>query len=67
MDFDLASRIFLDHSSSYSSYDKPYFDYRNRRARLVTEGALERLKIKLRVLFRKCESNKETVKLYGLA
>ena len=67
MNFDLANRIFLDHSSSYSSYDKPYFDYRNRRARLVTEGALGRLKIKFRVLFRKCESDKKTVKLYGLA
>ena len=34
-------------------------------ARLVTEGTLGRLKIK--VLFRKCESNKETLKLYGFS
>ena len=47
--------------------DKRYFNYRNSRARLVTEGTLGRLKIKFKVLFRKCESNKETLKLYGLA
>ena len=47
--------------------DKRYFNYRNSRARLVIEGAFGRLKIRFRVFFRKCESNKETVKLYGLA
>ena len=47
--------------------DKRYFNYRNSWARLVTEGAFGRLKMRFRVLFRKCESNKETVKLYGLA
>ena len=46
--------------------DKQYFNYSNSHARLVTEGAFVRLKIKVRVLFLKCESNKETVKLYGL-
>ena len=47
--------------------NKQYFNYRNSRTRLVTEGAVWRLKIEFRVLFRKCESNKETLKLYGLA
>ena len=47
--------------------NKRYFNYRNSRARLVTEGAFGRLKIRFRVLFRKCETNKETVKLYCLA
>ena len=47
--------------------NKRYFNYRNSRARLVTEEALGRLKIKCSALFRKCESNKETAKLYGLA
>ena len=47
--------------------EKRYFNYRNIRARLVTERAFGRLKIRFRVLFRKCESNKEIVKLYGLA
>ena len=35
--------------------------------KLVTEGAFGRLKSRFRVLYRKCECNKETVKLYGLA
>ena len=47
--------------------DKGYCSYRNSQARLVTEGALERLKIKFRALFRKCKSNKESLKLYVLA
>ena len=47
--------------------DKQYFNYKNSRARLVSEGAFGRLKIRFIVLFSKCESNKETVKLYGLA
>ncbi|XP_057294674.1 uncharacterized protein LOC130623211 [Hydractinia symbiolongicarpus] len=45
----------------------PYLRRRHSRARLVTEGAFGRLKSRFRVLFRKCESNKETVKLCGLA
>ena len=55
------------HRDAMLSDDKQYFNYRNSRARLVTEGAVWRLKIEFRVLFRKCESNKETLKLYGLA
>ena len=47
--------------------DKQYFNYSNSHARLVTEEAFGRLKIRFRILFLKCESNKETVKLYGLA
>ena len=47
--------------------DKRYFNYRNGRARLVTEGALGRLKIKFRFLSHKYESNKKTLNLYGLA
>ena len=55
------------HRDAMLSDNKQYFNYRNSRARLVTEGAVWRLKIEFRVLFRKCESNKETLKLYGLA
>ena len=55
------------HGDAILPDDKRYFIYENSRARLVTEGALGRLKIKFRVLSRKCESNKETLNLYGLA
>ena len=34
---------------------------------MVREGGFEQLKGRFRVLYRKCESNKETVKLMGLA
>ena len=54
------------HGDAILPDEKRYFNHRNSRARLVTEGTLGRLKIKLKVLFRKCESNKETLKLYGL-
>ena len=59
--------ILKPHRDAMLSDNKQYFNYRNSRARLVTEGAVWRLKIEFRVLFRKCESNKETLKLYGLA
>ena len=55
------------HRDAILSDAKGYCSYRNSQATLVTEGALERLKIKFRALFRKCNSNKETLKLYVLA
>ena len=54
------------HGDAILPNDKRYFNHRNSRARIVTEGAFSRLKIRFRVLFLKCESNKETVKLYSL-
>ena len=54
------------HGDAILPDDKQYSNYRNSRERLVTEGALGRLKIKLRVVFRKCESNKEIIKIYSL-
>ena len=54
------------HGDAILPDDKQYSNYRNSRERLVTEGALGRLKIKLRVVFRKCESNKEILKIYSL-
>ena len=55
------------HGDAILPDDKRYFIYENSRARLVTKGALGRLKIKFRVLSRICESKKETLNLYGLA
>ena len=55
------------HGDAILPDDKRYFNYRPSRGILVTEGAFKILKSWSRVLFRKCESNKETVKLYGLA
>ena len=54
------------HGDAILPDEKRYFNHRNSGARLVTEGTLGRLKIKLKVLFRKCKSNKETLKLHGL-
>ena len=65
--FLLRTRIMKPHGDAILPDDKRYFNYRHSRARLVTEGAFGRLKSKFRVLFRKCESHKETVKMYGLA
>ena len=65
--FPLQTFMLKLHGDAIIPDNKRYSNYRNSRVRLVTEGAFRRLKMRLRVLFRKCKSNKETVKLYGLA
>ena len=65
--FSLWTFMLKAHGDAILPDNKWYFNYRNSRARLVTEKALGRLKIRCGALFRKCESNKETAKLYGLA
>ncbi len=44
-----------------------YYNYRLSRARMVTECAYGQLKSRWRVLYKKCECNKDTVKLFALA
>ena len=62
--FPLRTFLMKPHEDAVLPHNKRYFNFRHSRARLVTEG---RLKSRFRVLYRKCECNKETVKLYGLA
>ena len=64
--FPLRTYMLKPHGDAILSDDKRYFNYRNSQARLVIEGAFGILKIRFRVLFRKCERNKKTIKLYGL-
>ena len=65
--FPLRTWIMKPHGDAVLTAEKRYFNFRHSRARLVTEGAFGRLKSRFRVLSRKCESSKETVKLYALA
>lgn len=65
--FPMRTFIVKPHGDAILSDKKRYFNFRHSRARLVTEGAFGRLKSRFRVLFRKCESQKETVKVYSLA
>ena len=44
-----------------------YFNYRLSRARMVTEGAYKQLKGRWHILYRKCESSPDNVKIYTLA
>ena len=46
---------------------KRYLNNRLSRERIVTEGAFGKLKGRWRVLSKKCESNPETLKRFGLA
>ena len=48
------------HGDAVLTPEKAYFNYYLSRARMITEGAFGKLKGKFRVLFRKCESKKET-------
>ena len=55
------------HGDAVLTQEKAYFNFHLSRARMVTEGAFGKLKGRYKALHRKCESNKETVKIMGLA
>ena len=65
--FPLQSWMMKPHGDAVLTQEKAYFNFCLRRAGMVTEGAFGKLKGRFRVLHRKCESNKETVKKMGLA
>ena len=58
--FPLRSWIMKPHGDAVLTPEKACFNYCLSRARMITEGAFSKLKGKFRVLFRKCESKKET-------
>ena len=64
--FPLQSWMMKPHGDAVLTQEKAYFNFRLSRARMVTEGAFGKLKGRFRVLHRKCESNKETIKIMGL-
>ena len=55
------------HGDAVLTPEKAYFNYCLSRARIIMEGAFGELKGRFGVLFRKCESKRETVKILGLA
>ena len=65
--FPLRTWIAKPHGEAVLIPKKRYFNYRLSRARMVTEAAFGKLKRRFRVLQRKCESRKETVKAMALA
>ncbi|XP_066930476.1 uncharacterized protein [Clytia hemisphaerica] len=65
--FELKTWLTKPYGDAIPSPEKRYFNYRLIRARMVTEGAFGKLKSRFRILHRKFESQKETVKLMGLA
>ena len=53
--------------AALSEKQQHYFNYRGSRAKMVTEGAFDQIKSRFRVLHKKCESYKKTVKAMALA
>ena len=65
--FPMRTWIMKPYGEAVLSEQKIYFNYRLSRARMVTEGAFGKLKGRWRILSKKCESHKGTVKKMGLA
>ena len=65
--FPMRSFLLKPYGDAVLSDKKRYLNYRASRGRMVTEGAFGKLKGRWRILNRKCESQKESVKKMGLA
>ena len=65
--FPMRTWITKPYGDAVLSERKRYYNYRLSRARMVSEGAFGKLKGRWRILSKKCESHKETVKKMGLA
>lgn len=65
--FPLRTWLMKPYTNAVLSPQQRYFNYRLSRARMVTEGAYGQLKGRWRVLLRKNESNKGTVRITALA
>ena len=65
--FPFKTWLMKPYTNAILSEEQRYFNYRLSRARMVTEGAYGRLKGRWRVLMRKCESKKSTIRSMTLA
>ena len=64
--FEIKTWMTKPYGDAIPSPEKKYFNYRLSRAKMFTEGAFGKLKSRFRVLYRKCECQKQTVKVMGL-
>ena len=65
--FPLLTWLLKPYGDSVPTAKRRYFNYRLSRSRIVSECAFGHLKGRFRILLRKCESSKDTVKIVGLA
>ena len=65
--FPLRSWLMKSYGDAVLTPDKIYFNHRSRISRMATEGTFGKLKGRFQILHRKRESNKETIKIMGLA
>ena len=65
--FPLKKFLMKPYTNAVLTPEQKYFNFRLSRARMVTEGAYGQLKGRWRILYRKCESSPDNVKIYTLA
>lgn len=65
--FPFSTYLMKPYSRGILSEQQKYFNYRLSRSRMVAESAFGQLKSRWRILYRKCECSKDTVKVFALA